>query len=255
MALRNIISFSSKVASTGLRFRQSIGIPSSSSTLIQKNPILNQSNRIVTVGLLSSYSCRGKQGQSLFSSLPSSSFSSSSFTTSKAESEVVQSTPEVVQSTAKVIGNRQPSLNISKPHIDTQKGCLLRLAYNYNNRTVIVTAAPQKGEKLPQQPHYYSLQFDWNSKVSIVISLFELGRLLAVLSGSTNEAIVQTALSQVETSVKLSLSNKANSYIVNLLKEVDGKNVSNMQTTLEPTEVVVLVEFLRCSIRSGLGFL
>lgn len=63
------------------------------------------------------------------------------------------------------------------------RGSAFTFQYSYKQRCVYISAAQQKGPKLPPGSQGQQ-QFDWENKVTLKLSLNEIGKLLSVFEGS-----------------------------------------------------------------------
>jgi len=218
-------------------------------SLSTRNPIIHSSNRIVTVGLLSS--C-GKTRMNQFHTKPQ-----KLTETLKDVRDGTMSTSggAFAQLEAQMEGERKeaPSLHFYHSDFSPQQGAAFQFRYNHQTKGLIVDASAQKGEKVKGQRTVY----DWENKLTFRANVSDLGKILSVLSGAegrtsllhnvTKETDKFTAIFVLEK------SDKGTPVTVSIERKSEN-NDRSLNTTLNESEVALLTEFVRCSIRTALGF-
>jgi len=194
---------------------------------MQQNPILHQSNRIVTVGLLSSYGQPKNRSNKQ-------TITSAAFSTNANDLKVVGSEKENISRLP------NPQLTLSK-----KDGTLMTWKYNYSLRSVFVDGV----NKLD------GIKFDWSNKLTVRINVGELGKLLSVLT--SNEATTNLVHEVERDGIKFTATftlQRTNGQITLQLGKKTGSETETVFLQLEQSDAALLTEFVRNSIRSGLGF-
>jgi len=217
--------------------------PNSFTSVAQKNPILHQSNRILTVGLIS---CYGKFQASNFATQAGSPLSKSiNFTTKQPKDTASLDDLEIKKEKA-------PLLILVKENKDPSKTTLLQ--FRYVKSTVWITSAPHRGDNNPSTDK--ETQFDWENKLTYRIFPVDQAKLLNVLNGVENELNATSRFTSKDgaaVAVALQVKKMTNGFTLKVTNEVGGQP-KTLNSNLEPADATLLVEFLRCSIRHSLGF-
>jgi len=209
--------------------------PHNANSLISQNPVLHQSNRIVTSGLLSSVGA-----MRTYSNGTTMEFGKqSTFPTNRSTSPQFQQQNQPQQTQ-----ERSPQLRIMKADQDVSKG--KGVIFRYYNGFVTLQFFQQNQELGYTQGGI----FDYQSPVAVSrLSLNDLGRCLTVLSGTTPSVSINKKTGGVESTLTLTKHSDSH-YVLN----INSPSGSKVETSLNQSDATLLVEFLRCSVRSGLGF-
>jgi len=224
--IRNIVNLSSKLPVNPVLVRAT-GIPTPS-VMLHQNPILHQSNRIVTVGLLSSYG-QPKKGNGR--------------TTSTFATNAATTTTDINKTGSDF--KALPTLSI---HNKESGNFVFKYSYSYRNAFVEAYPKALPGSAKP---------YDWGNKLVMKLGLAELGKLLTVLTSTQENTLVtyeSTKDGQKDTFVMtLEKATKDGCFKLFASKksETEEKSVS---VELTQTDAALFIEFIRNSIRSGLGF-
>jgi len=207
--------------------------------VVAQNPILHQANRIVTVGLLQSY---GRGGITHYHAPKPAPFS-----TSAAALDELDKVKPVLQT--------QPQLSFYKPNATSiEKGAAIQFKYSYTGKCVFVEAAKQKAAA--DKSGKAISAYDWDSKMVMKIYVQELGKMLTVLTGT--ESAAEFAHTNEKDGVKSFSSARfakldAKQYQMTISRKT-GDDAAQLQVAIDHADAALLTEFIRCSIRSVLGF-
>jgi len=226
-----VISLGQKKVSTNPLLTRTTGKPTSFSFLTSQNPILNQTNRIVTVGLISSY---GLGARLINTHAGEFRFPPKQPTLSDTPSgDTLQSDGEKVD---------YPVLNFYRTK-EGGEGCALSV--QYRGKSITLNAANQKGAEK---------KFDWPNKVIMKVFAKDMAKMLNVLTGVEKGFEVQYKITaEGELKIKCQLKKSGDGFNFQLTNE-KGEQKNSVSLNLESPDVTLFVEFLRCSIRSTLGF-
>jgi len=221
---KSVIALGPKKSSSNPLLSRTTGKPTSFSFLSSQNPILNQTNRIVTVGLISSYGL----GARLINTVPG------DFRLNKLAADTdLSGTEEKVD---------YPVLNFYKAK-DGGDGSALSL--QYRSKAITINACSQKGMEK---------KFDWPNKVGMKVFVKDMAKMLNVLTGVDKGFEVQYKLTtEDELRIKCHLKKFGDTFNFQLTN-TKGETTTTVALNLESPDVTLFVEFLRCSIRSALGF-
>jgi len=241
--IKNVVLLSNKLSVNPVVSRAT-GSPygSSPNTLAHKNPILHQSNRIVTVGLLSSYGLLQNASRS---------------------------NPHQVHNptkSASLTGQLHPQLNFISPKSLEGRKSSFNFKFDTQEKVVEIEASALKEEntiEMEMEPI--------ENKISVSIYLGEFAKVLTVLTTNEPEVTItrtpdenkNTSLDPIDQS-KLSFvlkrpTDEIPSFLLQLSKhniclDLDEETASSVSYRMNNSEAVLLTEFMRNSIRSGLGF-
>jgi len=226
--IRNIVNLSSKLPVNPVLVRAT-GIPTPS-VMLHQNPILHQSNRIVTVGLLSSYG-QPKKGNGRTSS-------TSTFATNPA------TTTTDINKTGTDF-KALPTLSIQN------KECgnfIFKYSYSYKNAFV---------EAYPKALPGSTKAFDWGNKLVMKLGLAELGKLLTVLTSTQENALVtyESTKDGLKDTFVMTLEKAPKDGCFKLFaSKKSATEDKSVYVELTQSDAALFIEFIRNSIRSGLGF-
>jgi hypothetical protein len=218
---------------------------------MQQNPVLNYSNRIMTVGLLQrngSESCRN------FRTVSTTPLLNNNNNNNNSNNNNSNNNP--VEEVDKIPKQTQPQLTFFKPSkTNPEEGSAFQFRYSYPGKCVFIESAKQKASERPRG-HPFGANFDWEHKLVVKVNIHELGRMLAVLNGSELEVYLLHNFEKdgmkTSSSCKFWKLNQT-SFGIQVGRKIDGQE-SSLSAYIDQQDSILLTEFVRCSIRSGLGF-
>jgi hypothetical protein len=157
----------------------------------------------------------------------------------------------------------EPKYTLYKAQNIPDRGSAFTFQYSYRQRCVYISAAQQKGPKLPPGSQGQQ-QFDWENKVTLKLSLNEIGKLLSVFEGSELSTSLYHTFNnreygQIVTTMKVERQQPQQpqqhygKIALNLMRQAQGQQ-RNLFMYLEISEVAILKEFCKTAIRYGVGF-
>jgi len=215
------------------------------SVLIQQNPILHQSNRIVTAGLLSSYTSK----RFAFQTVPLQQdnnrewISDVPLPTAEQKEVPTQREPDLVDEFAA----EQPQFTLYEKRVGFDKHAV-RFSYSTTMRTVFIEYATKKTDNTP-----YPL-YDWANKTSYRATLSDLGVLLTVLSGNEIRSKVEKVIDGQNVAVEIAKNDKSSTFTLCISKPIKETEMERVIIKMEEADSMLLTEFVRCAVRRGLGF-
>jgi len=215
------------------------------SVIFQQNPILHQSNRIVTAGLLSSYTSK----RFVFHTVPQKQSNKEWITDvplmpSPDKKEIqIQREPDFVDG----VDAEQPQFTLYEKRANLDKHAV-RFSYSTTMRTVFIEFARKVTDKTPYP------KYDWVNKTSYRATLSDLGVLLTVLSGSENHAKVEKLIDGYSISVEIIKNDNSSGFTLRVSKPIKENEVEQVVIKMEESDSILLTEFVRCAVRRGLGF-
>lgn len=145
-----------------------------------------------------------------------------------------------------------------KPNTSPEKGCAIQFKYSKQLKCIFVESAAQSGPKLPVGAS--GSQFDWEKKIVVKISPFEMGKFLSVLEGKDNEIDIFHSIERggfkSQSSIKFQKqTGKYDSYLIKITKKNDNDPSSQVYMFIENAEGILLAQFLKNSLTFAFGFM
>jgi len=232
--IKNIVVLSNK-RSVNPVVARATGTPYSTSPIAHKNPILHQSNRIVTVGLLSSYGLLQTPSKSPYQ-VGINSTSKPSFT-----------------------GELHPQLQFVSPRSVEGDKSAFNFKFEPQEKVVKIEGTNIEDKSI-------DLSEEFENKISLSIYLGEFAKILSVLTTTESELLI-TRTSEKGSDQKAKISfvlrrpkdetpkDESRGFLLQLSRQYIGvEKTSSITYLMNNSEAVLLTEFMRNSIRSGLGF-
>eukprot|EP01118_Nematostelium_gracile_P018366 TRINITY_DN8137_c0_g1_i1.p1 TRINITY_DN8137_c0_g1~~TRINITY_DN8137_c0_g1_i1.p1 ORF type:complete len:138 (+),score=15.22 TRINITY_DN8137_c0_g1_i1:364-777(+) len=125
----------------------------------------------------------------------------------------------------------------------------IRFSYSTTMKSVFIDCA--KRAKSGDQSNY--VKFDWSNKFSYRATLTDLGHFLAVLHGSQSKIELIKPHDSKDQVQLLLIKRPERSYELTLSKmNSERHHIANV--VIGEPKAMILVEFIKCAVRRGLGF-